>query len=48
VRIGQGRRVKKVFERELEGSKRKGRPRLRWLEDIEKDLREIEFKRWRK
>ena len=24
-----------------------GRPRLRWLENIEKDLRENEFKRWR-
>jgi len=45
VRIDQGRRVKKKFERELEGSRRKGRPRLLWLEDIEKDLCEIEVKR---
>jgi hypothetical protein len=24
-----------------------GRPSLRWFENIEKDLRENEFKRWR-
>jgi len=29
------------------GSRRKGRPRLRWLENIEKNLWEINFKRWR-
>jgi len=37
--MGQGRTVKKVFERKPEGSKRKGRPRVRYLEDVEKDLR---------
>lgn len=30
-----------------EGIRRRGRPRLRWLEDIEKNLREMKFKRWR-
>lgn len=24
-----------------------GRPKLRWLENVEKDLRELKFKRWR-
>jgi hypothetical protein len=24
-----------------------GKPRMRWLEDVEKDLRETKFKRWR-
>jgi hypothetical protein len=38
VRIDQGRTVKKIFERETKESRRKGRPRLRWQEDIEKDL----------
>jgi hypothetical protein len=31
-----GRIVKKTFEGKPEGSRRTGRPRLRWLEDVEK------------
>jgi hypothetical protein len=27
--------------------KKMGRPRMRWLEGVEKDLREVKFKRWR-
>ena len=42
----QGRTGKKIFERELEGSRR-GRPGLRWLEDLEEDLQELKFKTWR-
>jgi len=38
VRMDQGRRVKKIFESKPEGSRRRGRPRLQWLEDVEKDL----------
>jgi hypothetical protein len=41
--MDQGRRVKKI----LEGSRRKKRPRLRWLEGVEKDLREMRVKRVR-
>jgi hypothetical protein len=33
VRVGQGRAVKKVFESKLGGNRRRGGPRLRWLED---------------
>ena len=43
--MDQGRTVKKTFESKLEGSRRTGRPRLRWLEEVEKDLREIKVKR---
>ena len=31
----------------MEGRRRMGRPKLRWLEDVEKDLRGLKFKRWR-
>jgi hypothetical protein len=31
----------------MEGSRRRGKPRLRWLEDVEKDLQEMEVKKWR-
>ena len=42
------RRVdKKIFERKLEGNRKMGRPRLRRLEDAEKDPWEKKVKRWR-
>jgi len=44
VRIVQGRTVQKISESKPEGSRRIGRPRLRWLKDVGKDLREM-FKR---
>jgi hypothetical protein len=47
VRMDHGRTVKKIFESKPEGSRRTGRPRLRWLEDVQKDLREMEVNRWR-
>jgi len=34
----QGEAVKKIFENESEVSRRRGRPRLRWLEFVQKDL----------
>jgi len=36
VRMDQGRTGKKISESKTEGSRRRGRPRLRWLEDAEK------------
>jgi hypothetical protein len=37
-----------IIEKNLpEGSRRRQRPRLRWLEDVEKGVWEIKFKRWR-
>jgi hypothetical protein len=47
VRIDQRRRVKKVFQSKPDGRRRRGIPRLRWLEDVENDLREIKVNRWR-
>jgi hypothetical protein len=41
VRIDRGRRDKKIFESEPVGSRRKGRPGLRWLEDTEENLWEM-------
>jgi hypothetical protein len=45
VRMDQGRTVKKIFESELVGSTIRGIPRLRWLEDAEKGLREMKVNR---
>jgi hypothetical protein len=47
VRMDQGRTAKKIFDRKSKGSRRRGRPRLRWLEDVEKDLPDMKVKRWR-
>jgi hypothetical protein len=47
VRMNETRSVKKIFEGKLEGRNSRGRPRLRWINDVEDDLRELGVKRWR-
>jgi len=46
VRTDHGWRFKKLFQSKPEG-RRRGIPRLRWLEDVQKDVGEMKFKRWR-
>jgi len=46
-RTDHGRVVKRIFESKPKGIKRMGKPRLRWLEDVEWDLRKMKDKRWR-
>ena len=41
VRMDKGRPVKKILEMKPEGSRKRGRPRLRRLEDVEKDRPEM-------
>jgi hypothetical protein len=36
VRTDHGRVVKRIFESKPKGRRRMGKPRLRWLEDVEK------------
>jgi hypothetical protein len=43
--MDQGKKVKKKFQSKLEGSRRTGKPRLRWLEEVVKDLRKMKVKR---
>jgi hypothetical protein len=47
VSMDQGRTVKNIFESVPKGSRRWERPRLRRLEDAEKDIWEKKVKRWR-
>ena len=47
-RMNETRSVKKIFEGKLEGRRGKGRARLRWINDLEDDLRKLGMKRWRK
>jgi hypothetical protein len=46
-RMNETRSVKKIFEGKLEGRRRRGRPRLRWINDVEDDLRKLAVKRKR-
>jgi hypothetical protein len=43
----ENRMPKMIFSQELEGPRRRGRPRKRWKEEVERDLRVLGVKRWR-
>jgi hypothetical protein len=47
IRMDETGSVKKIFEGKLEGRRGRGRPRLRWINDMEDDLRKLGVKRWR-
>jgi hypothetical protein len=47
VRMDHGRVFSNTFDSKPEGRRKMGRPRLRWLECVEKDLWEMKVKRWR-
>jgi len=38
---------KKIFTQELEGTRRRGRPRKGWREGVERDLQVLGVRRWR-
>jgi hypothetical protein len=46
--MDQRRFVKKIFDSKPEGRRKVGRPKLRWLDDMENDLRVMKVKSWRK
>jgi hypothetical protein len=46
-RIEEDRMPKKMFPQELEGTRRRGRPRKRWKEEVERDLQVLGVRRWR-
>jgi hypothetical protein len=45
--MNEARAVKKPFEGKLEGRRGRGRPRVRWINDMEDDLRTLGVKQWR-
>jgi hypothetical protein len=36
-----------ILKGRLYSKRRKGRPRMRWLDDVESDLKEMEVKEWK-
>ena len=43
----EDRMPKKIFTQELEGTRRRGRPRKGWREEVERDLQVLGVRRWR-
>jgi hypothetical protein len=43
----ENRMAKKIFTQELEGTRRSGRPRKGWREEVESDLQVLGVRRWR-
>jgi len=43
----EDRMPKKIITQELEGTRRRGRLRKRWKEEVERDLQVLEVRRWR-
>jgi len=46
-RMEEDRIPKKVFTQELEETRRRGRPRKGWREEVERDLQVLGVRRWR-
>jgi len=46
-RTEEDRVSKKIFTQDLEGTRRRGRPRKRWKEEVERDLQVVGVRRWR-
>jgi len=44
----EDRMPKKIFTQELEGTRRRGRPRKGWKEEVGRDLQVLGVRRWRK
>ncbi|GFX85299.1 uncharacterized protein TNCV_2675741 [Trichonephila clavipes] len=47
VRMDEDRATKEVFNAESIGTRRKGKPNLRWIDNLEKDLLVLKTKNWR-
>jgi hypothetical protein len=43
----EDRMPQKIFTQELEGTRRRGRPRKEWREEVERDLQVLGVRRWK-
>jgi hypothetical protein len=47
IRMDGARMVKKVFVSKPEGRRDIGRPKLKWLDDVEDDIKALGIRQWR-
>jgi hypothetical protein len=45
-RMSGDRVIKKLYRSKPEGRRSVGRPKMRWLDDVEEDLRKMKISRW--
>jgi hypothetical protein len=48
VRMNNDRTLKKIFNTKPDGVRRAGRPRLRWEDGVDRGMRTLEVKNWKK
>jgi len=48
MRVDEKRTLKRVLEWKPIGRRIRGRPRKRWIEDVEEDIQRMGIRRWRK
>jgi len=46
-RMEEDRIPERIFTQELEGTRRRGRPRKGWSKEVERDLQVLEMRSWR-
>ena len=46
-RMEEDRMAKKIFTQDLEGTRRRGRPRKGWKEEVDRDIQVVGVRRWR-
>ena len=46
-RMEEDRMSIKIFTQEMEGTRRRGRPRKEWREEVERDLQVLGVRRWK-
>jgi hypothetical protein len=46
-RMEEDRMSKKIFTKELEGTRRRGKSTKGWRKEVERDLQELGIRRWR-
>jgi len=46
-RMEEDRMTKKIFNQEMEATRRRGRARKRWKEEVERDIQVLGVRRWR-